>query len=160
MVSTSGQSRPNRKVYEKLESWRKRELAPVWPYVWLDGLVMKARVAERYQNISLLVAVGVDTDGYREVIGIAPGGQEDRGSWLSFLRWLKDRGLEYIRPGGIRHPLRPGRGALGMLPPSRLAALHRAFLQKRAKMFEGTTAVTFAGLVSSALIASVALERR
>ena len=95
-VSASGQSRLNKKVYKKLESWRKRELAPVWPYVWLDGVVMKAKVAERYQNISLLVAVGVNTEGFREVIGIAPGGQEDRGSWLSFLRWLKDRGLEYI----------------------------------------------------------------
>ncbi len=64
-VSAQNQSRLNRKVYGKLEEWRRRPLAPVWPYLWLDGVVMKARIAGRYQNISLLVAVGVNPEGYR-----------------------------------------------------------------------------------------------
>jgi len=57
---------------------------------------MKVRVAGRYENVSLLVATGVNREGYREVLGIAPGFSEDRGSWLSFLRWLKKKGLEYV----------------------------------------------------------------
>lgn len=95
-VSSTGQSRLNKKVYRMLEEWRQRPLPPVLPYLWLDGVVMKVRVAGKYENISLLAAIGVNPEGYREVVGIAPGFQEDRGSWGTFLRWLKDRGLEYV----------------------------------------------------------------
>lgn len=95
-LSSSAQSRLNKKVYEKLEEWRMRPISAVIPYLWLDGIVMKVRVAGRYENVSLLVAIGVNPEGYREVLGIAPGFSEDKGSWLSFLRWLKKRGLEYV----------------------------------------------------------------
>lgn len=95
-LSSSAQSRLNKKVYEKLEEWRMRPIPPVVPYLWLDGIVMKVRVAGKYENVSLLVAIGVNPEGYREVLGIAPGFQEDKGSWLSFLRWLKEKGLEYV----------------------------------------------------------------
>lgn len=94
-VSASTQSRLNKKVYQKLEEWRQRSLPPVVPYMWLDGVVMKARIAGRYENVALLVAIGVNSEGYREVLGISPGFSEDKGSWLTFLRSLKKRGLEY-----------------------------------------------------------------
>lgn len=95
-VSSSTQSRLNKKVYAKLTEWRERKVPPVIPYMWLDGVVMKVRVAGSYENVALLVAIGVNPEGYREVLGIAPGFQEDKGSWLTFLRWLKKRGLEYV----------------------------------------------------------------
>ena len=95
-LSPTAQSRLNKKVYEKLEEWRMRPIPPVVPYLWLDGIVMKVRVAGKYENVSLLVAIGVNQEGYREVLGIAPGFSEDKDSWLSFLRWLKEKGLEYV----------------------------------------------------------------
>ena len=73
-----------------------RPIPPVVPYLWLDGMVMKVRVAGKYEKVSLLVATGVNPEGYREVLGLAPGFQEDKGSWLSFLRWLKKKGLEHV----------------------------------------------------------------
>lgn len=95
-LSSSSQSRLNKKVYEKLEEWRMRPISPIIPYLWLDGIVMKVRIAGRYENVSLLAAIGVNSEGFRETLGIAPGFQEDKGSWLSFLRWLKKKGLEYV----------------------------------------------------------------
>jgi transposase-like protein len=49
------------------------------------------------ENISVLVAVGVDSEGYRKVLGVAEGCREDKESWLNFLRHLKDRGLAGVR---------------------------------------------------------------
>lgn len=94
-VSSSTQSRLNKKVYAKLAKWRERAVPAVIPYMWLDGIVMKVRIAGAYENVSLLVAIGVNSGCYRQVLGIAPGFQEDKGSWLTFLRWLKKKGLEY-----------------------------------------------------------------
>lgn len=95
-LSSSTRSRLNKKVYQRLEKWRMRPISPVIPYLWLDGIVMKVRIAGGYEDVSLLVAVGVNPEGHGEVLGIAPGSQEDKGSWLTFLRWLKKRGLEYV----------------------------------------------------------------
>jgi transposase-like protein len=47
-------------------------------------MVMKVRVAGRHVNVSLLVAIGVNPERYREVLGIAPGFSQDKGSWLPF----------------------------------------------------------------------------
>ena len=82
-LSSSAQSRLNKKVYGKLEEWRMRPISPVIPYLWTGGIVMKVRVAGKDENVSLLVAIGPAPEGYREVLGIAPGFQEDKGSWLS-----------------------------------------------------------------------------
>ena len=57
-LSSSTQSRLNKKVYEKLEEWRMRPLPAVIPYLFLDGMVMKVRVAGRYENVSLLEPSG------------------------------------------------------------------------------------------------------
>jgi len=59
-------------------------------------MVLKVRVAGKYKNVSLLVAIGPAPEGYREVLGAAPGFSEDKGSWLSFQLWLKEKGLEYV----------------------------------------------------------------
>ena len=48
-------------------------------------------------NVSVLVAVGVNDEGYREILGIAEGSREDKESWINFLRYLKDRGLSGVK---------------------------------------------------------------
>lgn len=49
------------------------------------------------KNVSVLAAVGVDQEGYREVLGVSEGAKEDKASWLVFLRHLKRRGLQGVR---------------------------------------------------------------
>ena len=95
-LSSSAQSRLNKKVHGKLEEWRMRPIPPVVPYLWLDGMVMKVRVAGRYENVSLLVAIRANQEGYREVLGLAPGFSGDKRSRPYFPRWPKEKGLEYV----------------------------------------------------------------
>ena len=93
-VSPAKQSRLNKKVYARLEKFINRPLDSYYPYLYLDGMVVKNRLAGRYENISILIAVGVNADGYREVLGITEGGKEDAASWTAFLKHLRERGLE------------------------------------------------------------------
>ncbi len=66
------------------------------PYVYLDGIVLKRSWAGEVRNVSLLVAIGVNDDGYREILGIVEGAKEDRASWSAFLKHLKERGLSGV----------------------------------------------------------------
>ena len=66
------------------------------PYVYLDGIVLKRTWAGEVRNVSVLVATGVGTDGYRRVLGIAEGAKEDKAGWSSFLSYLKERGLRGV----------------------------------------------------------------
>lgn len=92
-VSASTISELNKKVYVHIDAWRNREIKNIFPYVYLDGIWMKRSWGGEVKNVSILVAIGVNDDGYREIIGIAEGSKEDKESWLGFLRWLKERGL-------------------------------------------------------------------
>lgn len=80
-------------VYDQIERWRNRPIESRFPYVYLDGLFMKMSSGDGVQHVDVLVAIGVDDDGYREVLGVCHGGKEDKESWLRFLRHLKTRGL-------------------------------------------------------------------
>ena len=84
----------NKKAYEHIEQWRNRPLKDEYPYVYVDGIFLKRCWGEEYENISILVAIGVSGDGYREIIGAAEGLKEDLESWKSFFVWLKQRGLK------------------------------------------------------------------
>ena len=95
-VSPSTVSALNKKIYAKIEEWRNRPIAGEHPYVFLDGIVMKRTWAGEVRNVSLLVAIGVNTDGYREILGICEGAKEDKSGWSSFLRHLVDRGLKGV----------------------------------------------------------------
>ena len=64
-----------------------------YPYVYVDGIFLKRCWGGEYENISILVAVGVSWDGYREILGAAEGLKEDLESWKNFFIWLKQRGL-------------------------------------------------------------------
>jgi putative transposase len=130
-VSPSAVTNLNKKIYAKIEAWRNRPIEGEHPYVLLDGVVMRRTWAGEVRNVSLLVAIGVNGEGFREILGICEGAKEDRSGWSAFPP----------APGG---PRAQGRGAdrLGRLPRPRrerrgvpagrpLAALRRAFLPQR-----------------------------
>jgi transposase-like protein len=87
----------NKKVYKHIESWRNRPIEGDFPYVYLDGIVLKRSWAGEVRNVSVLVAIGVGEDGYRKVLGICEGHKEDRAGWGGFLKHLKSRGLMGVR---------------------------------------------------------------
>ena len=96
-VSPGTISNLNKKAYEHIEKWRNRPLKDDYPYVYVDGIFLKRCWGEEYENISILVAIGVSRDGYREIIGAAEGLKEDLESWKNFFVWLKQRGLRNPR---------------------------------------------------------------
>ncbi len=96
-VSSSTVSALNKKIYGKIEEWRMQPIEGEHPYVFVDGIYLKRSWAGEVQNVSVLVAVGVNEDGYREILGVAEGSREDKESWSNFLRYLKERGLHGVR---------------------------------------------------------------
>lgn len=96
-VSPGTISNLNKKVYKQIEAWRNRPIEGTFPYVYLDGIVLKRSWAGEVSNVSVLVAIGVSEDGYRKILGICEGAKEDKAGWSGFLRHLKERGL-----GGVR----------------------------------------------------------
>lgn len=96
-VSPSTVSNLNQKVYDRIDEWRSRKLEGDYPYVYLDGICLKRSWGGEVKNVSVLVAVGVNAEGYREIIGAAEGEKEDKEGWLAFLRHLKERGLKGVR---------------------------------------------------------------
>jgi putative transposase len=76
-----------------VKSFRERPLSGPYRYVWLDALVLKSREAGRIVNVACLIAVGVNSDGRREVLGLEVVTAEDGAGWLAFLRSLRARGL-------------------------------------------------------------------
>ena len=96
-VSPGTISNLNKKVYAQIEEWRNRPLVAEYPYVYMDGIYLKKNWGGVIESIAILVAIGVNGDGNREVIGAIEGGREDKESWLRFLRSLKERGLHGMR---------------------------------------------------------------
>lgn len=108
-VSPSTISELNKKAYVHIEDWRNRPLqGGKYPYVYVDGIYLKRNWGGEYENVAILVAIAVNEDGYREVIGAAEGMKEDKASWISFFQWLKSRGLDGVK-------LIVGDKSLGML---------------------------------------------
>lgn len=95
-VSPGTVSRLNAKIYKTIEAWRMRPIEGAHPYVYLDGIALKRSWGGEVRNVSVLVAVGVNTEGYREILGVAEGAKEDKTSWSGFLRHLKERGLKGV----------------------------------------------------------------
>ena len=96
-VSPSAVSDLNKKIYERIEAWRNQPITGTHPYVYLDGIVMKRSWAGEVRNVSLLVAIGVNAEGYREILGICEGAKEDKSGWSGFLKHLKERGLSGVQ---------------------------------------------------------------
>src|SRR4051794_31317911 len=96
-VSPSTVSDLNKKIYATIETWRNRPIEGEHPYVYLDGIVMKRSWAGEVRNVSLLVAIAVNNEGYREILGIVEGAKEDKAGWSGFLKHLKERGLKGVQ---------------------------------------------------------------
>lgn len=95
-VSPGTVSNLNKKIYEHIEAWRNRQIRGKHPYVYLDGIVLKRTWAQEVRNVSVLVAISVSEDGYRQVLGVQEGAKEDKAGWSGFLKHLKQRGLKGI----------------------------------------------------------------
>jgi putative transposase len=96
-VSSGTVSRLNQKIYRHIEAWRNRAIEGEFPYLFLDGLVLKRSWAGEVRNVSVLVAIGVGADGHRQILGVAEGHKEDLEGWRGFLRHLKERGLAGVQ---------------------------------------------------------------
>lgn len=96
-VSPSTVSELNQKIAGTIEAWRNRPIEGEHPYVFLDGIWLKRSWGGEVKNVAVLVAIGVGKDGHREILGVCEGTKEDKESWRSFLRHLKERGLKGVR---------------------------------------------------------------
>jgi len=85
------------KIYGQIEEWRRRKIEGRYAYVYLDGLWLKRSWGGEVRNVSVLVAIGVDAEGFRDVLGVSEGAKEDKESWTAFLRELKERGLTGVQ---------------------------------------------------------------
>ena len=92
-VSSGTVSNLNEKAFASIEAWRQGG----YPYVFVDGIYLKRSWGGSYENVAVLVAIGVNSAGDREVIGCAEGYTESADSWREFLSWLKGRGLSGVR---------------------------------------------------------------
>jgi len=81
----------------RVNAFLSRPLEGKWPYLWLDATYLKVRDGGRVVSRAVIVAVAVDEDGKREVLGIATGPSEAEAFWTDFLRSLADRGLRGVR---------------------------------------------------------------
>ena len=80
-----------------VEAWNGRPLSDRrFPFVLVDALYLKVREDGRVRSRGVMVAIGVNTDGYREVLGIMTGDTESEASWSEFFGWLKQRGLRGV----------------------------------------------------------------
>ena len=97
-VSPATISDLNKKAYVHIEDWRNRPLqGGRYPYVYVDGIYLRRNWGEEYENVAILVAIAVNEDGYREVLGAAEGMKEDKASWVNFFQWLQGRGLDGVK---------------------------------------------------------------
>ena len=97
-VSPATISELNKKAYVHIEDWRNRPLrGGRYPYVYVDGIYLRRNWGGEYENVAILVAIAVNEDGFREVLGAAEGMKEDKASWVSFFQWLRGRGLQLRR---------------------------------------------------------------
>ena len=95
-VSTTTISRITSRVSEDITLWQNRPLESSYLIVWMDGIVFKVRESGKVINKTVYIAVGLRTDGYKEVLGMWLGKNESAAYWLSVLTDLKSRGVQDI----------------------------------------------------------------
>lgn len=95
-MSKSQVSMLTKSLDSSVKAFRERKLEGRFPYIWLDALYFKSREGGRIANVAALIAVGVNEEGHREVLGIDVVTGEDGAGWLAFLRGLKARGLRGV----------------------------------------------------------------
>lgn len=99
----------SKKAYVHIEDWRNHPLqGGRYPYVYVDGIYLRRNWGGEFENVTILVAIAVNENGYREVLGSAEGMKEDKASLVNFFQWLRGRGLDGVK-------LMVGDKCLGML---------------------------------------------
>jgi putative transposase len=96
-VSKSQVSRLCAEIDERVNAFLSRPIEGSWPYLWIDATYLKSRKGGRIVSVAVIVAVAVNTDGRREVLGVATGPSEAEVFWADFLRSLADRGLRGVK---------------------------------------------------------------
>jgi putative transposase len=97
-VGKNAVSRIASRLQEQQKEWRERSLEEkTYPYLYLDATYLKVRWGARVTNMALLACVGVDEEGFREVLAVEVAGTEKGAAYTSLLRGLLDRGLKGVR---------------------------------------------------------------
>jgi transposase-like protein len=96
-ISKSQVSRLCGEIDERVQTFLNRPLEGDWPYVWLDATYVKVRQAGRIVSVAVIIAIGVNHDGRREVLGMDIGPSEAETFWTEFLRKLARRGLRGVK---------------------------------------------------------------
>ncbi len=96
-ISKSSVSKLCKDIDERVNAFLKRPLAGDWPYLWLDATYLKVREGGRIVSVAAIIAVAVNTDGKREIVGLHIGPSEAEPFWTSFLRDLVRRGLTGVK---------------------------------------------------------------
>src|SRR5277367_4022962 len=96
-ISKSQVSRLCEEIDGKVKAFLERPIEGDWPYIWIDATYLKVRRAGRIVSVAAIIAVGVNTDGVREVLGLAVGTSEAETFWTEFLRSLTRRGLRGVK---------------------------------------------------------------
>jgi putative transposase len=96
-ISKSQVSRLCAEIDERVHAFLGRPIEGDWPYLWIDATYMKVREAGRIVSVAVIIAVAVNTDGVREVLGMAIGPSEAEPFWTGFLRSLMRRGLRGVK---------------------------------------------------------------
>jgi putative transposase len=96
-ISKSQVSRLCGELDEKVQTFLNRPLEGDWPYLWLDATYVKVRQGGRIVSVAVTIAIGVNNDGRREVLGMAVGCSEAETFWTEFLRTLARRGLRGVK---------------------------------------------------------------
>jgi putative transposase len=96
-ISQSQVSRLCEEIDERVKAFLARPIEGDWPYVWIDATYLRVRRAGRIVSVAVTIAVGVNGDGRREVLGMAIGASEAETFWIAFLRGLARRGLRGVK---------------------------------------------------------------
>jgi len=96
-ISKSQVSRLCSEIDDRVGAFINRPLEGDWPYLWIDATYVKVREAGRIVSVAVIIAVAVNTDGVREVLGVAVGPSEAEPFWTTFLRTLTRRGLRGVK---------------------------------------------------------------
>jgi transposase-like protein len=151
-ISKSTVSKLCKEIDERVTGFLERPLEGEWPYLWLDATYLKVREGGRIVSVAAIIAVAVDAEGRREIVGLGLGPSEAEPFWSTFLKGLLKRGLRGVKlvisdaHEGLKHAVAKVfsaawqrcrvhwmRNALAHVPKGRqtvvAAALRQAFLQ-------------------------------
>jgi len=110
-ISKSQVSKLCKDIDERVNAFLDRPIDGEWPYLWLDATYLKVRDGGRIVSVAAIIAMAVDTDGRREIVGLGLGPSEAEPFWSGFLKSLVKRGLKGVKlvpsdaHDGLRHAI-------------------------------------------------------